>query len=418
MDGRLLILLTNYYPFHTGEEYLEREIGIACQAFDRVLVIPTMAGLPMRQTRPIPPNTEVLRLDVDCSAIGKAGMVLRQAGGVLAGTGWREVLRQETGCSPVKLAYAFYYRCRTEEVFRLISRHPRFRQLAGEYREKLLYSYWMHVTASVAVRLKERFFQGKVKAVTRGHRYDLYGYAAPCGFIPDRQRMLEWMDAVYPCSDDGAGYLCSHFPEYKEKISVRRLGTSGGEPIRCSREPAFQLVSCSVVRKVKRLDKIIGVVAALLADGYPVRWTHLGGGPELQAVRKLAGRRLPEGCYSFAGQMSNAEVFGWYQSHPVSCLINLSDSEGVPVSIMEAMGLGIPVIATDAGGSGEIVADGQNGYLVGREMTIEQIKERVEKMIGMDEASYQALCAHSRRLWRERADAEKLYADFYRQPPG
>ena len=93
MDGRLLILLTNYYPFHTGEEYLEREIGIACQAFDRVLVIPTMAGLPMRQTRPIPPNTEVLRLDVDCSAIGKAGMVLRQAGGVLAGTGWREVLR-------------------------------------------------------------------------------------------------------------------------------------------------------------------------------------------------------------------------------------------------------------------------------------------------------------------------------------
>jgi len=46
------------------------------------------------------------------------------------------------------------------------------------------------------------------------------------------------------------------------------------------------------------------------------------------------------------------DVLNYYASNPVDVFINTSSSEGLPVSIMEAMSFGIPVIATNVGGTG------------------------------------------------------------------
>lgn len=417
MHPKLLILLTNYYPFYNGEEYLETEIDIASEKFDKILIIPTMASHEMQQTRSVPSNAEILKLDIDCSLQGKMKMVFQQAFHILVQTNWQRIILTETGFSPKKLAYYFYYLCRTEYVYRLISENVCFREITARFPQKMLYSYWMHITASLAARLKERFFHGEISCITRGHRYDLYDYAAPCGFIPDRKYMMEQMNAIYPCSEDGVAYLCQRFPACQAKISVQRLGTVLHEKVTCTRTPKFYLVSCSGVRKVKRLDKIMEVVSALLADGYDVSWTHLGGGPDLESVKKMAMDRLPAGSFSFEGQMANQDIFKWYANHPVSCFINLSDSEGVPVAIMEAMCMGIPVIATDVGGSREIIRDSQNGYLVGKDAPVGRIKELAENILVMDELAYQILCSNSYRIWEELADAKKLYTDFYKQLP-
>lgn len=60
--------------------------------------------------------------------------------------------------------------------------------------------------------------------------------------------------------------------------------------------------------------------------------------------------------------------------------MNLSTSEGVPVSIMEVQSYGIPVIATNVGGTGEII-DKDNGILLPSCPSLEDVVAALEKYI-------------------------------------
>ena len=52
----VIILLTNYYPFYKGEEYLENEIKIMSRNADYIYIFATMATASMQQTRDTPDN--------------------------------------------------------------------------------------------------------------------------------------------------------------------------------------------------------------------------------------------------------------------------------------------------------------------------------------------------------------------------
>jgi glycosyltransferase involved in cell wall biosynthesis len=62
-----------------------------------------------------------------------------------------------------------------------------------------------------------------------------------------------------------------------------------------------------------------------------------------------------------------------YRNLAPDVFINVSSSEGVPVSIMEAMSFGIPAIATDAGGNREIV-NSSSGFLIPVDCSIETLE--------------------------------------------
>ena len=91
--------------------------------------------------------------------------------------------------------------------------------------------------------------------------------------------------------------------------------------------------------------------------------------------------------------------------------VNLSTSEGIPVSIMEAMSYGIPVVATDVGGTSEAVVTGRSGLLIGvdgplrpgplADMIIEALKP------GGSLAD-----AEPQLVWEERFDADVNYAEM------
>jgi glycosyltransferase involved in cell wall biosynthesis len=63
------------------------------------------------------------------------------------------------------------------------------------------------------------------------------------------------------------------------------------------------------------------------------------------------------------GYTENKDVLDFYTQNSVNLFISLSAAEGIPVSIMEAISFGIPVLSTDVGGCSEIVNE-NTGLLI------------------------------------------------------
>ncbi|WP_091832741.1 glycosyltransferase family 4 protein [Marininema halotolerans] len=114
--------------------------------------------------------------------------------------------------------------------------------------------------------------------------------------------------------------------------------------------------------KVKGLHVLIDAFARLAATDDQVALYLVGGGPlegELQRQAKQAGVRER---IHFIGRRPHEEIPIWINSCDVVALTSLS--EGMPSIIMEAMGCGKPVVATDVGGISEVLQHRRTGFLV------------------------------------------------------
>ncbi len=79
---------------------------------------------------------------------------------------------------------------------------------------------------------------------------------------------------------------------------------------------------------------------------------------------------------------------------------------------MEAQAAGMPVVATAAGGTGEIVHDGENGRLVPVEVTAAQVADAVESVMDLSDAQYAAMSAQAHATWARMSDAQRQYREF------
>jgi glycosyltransferase involved in cell wall biosynthesis len=111
---------------------------------------------------------------------------------------------------------------------------------------------------------------------------------------------------------------------------------------------------------VKRVDLIAKVIAKLPGK---VEWTHIGTGPESARVEAVTSSYDADHTVRFMGRLKNSEVLSYFKNECIDLFVNLSESEGVPVSIMEALSYGVPCVATDVGGTAEIV-NKENGEVV------------------------------------------------------
>ncbi len=113
----------------------------------------------------------------------------------------------------------------------------------------------------------------------------------------------------------------------------------------------------------KRVDAAIRVLARL--QDAPVRDAALvviGDGPERQRLRDLAASLGVADRVVFAGSRSHLDTIALIAACDLFMLN--SSYEGLPHVVLEAMTLGLPVVATSAGGTGELLQDGETGALI------------------------------------------------------
>jgi glycosyltransferase involved in cell wall biosynthesis len=127
-------------------------------------------------------------------------------------------------------------------------------------------------------------------------------------------------------------------------------------------------------------------------------------------IENAAAMLSPKISWRFHGHVSSGRIRSWYNEQSVDVFVNVSSSEGTPVSIMEAISYGIPIIATAVGGNCEIV-DENNGLLIPPNPTASDLANALVYFTGATEELSQ-LRSGSRLVWESKYDAARNYYKY------
>jgi glycosyltransferase involved in cell wall biosynthesis len=128
-------------------------------------------------------------------------------------------------------------------------------------------------------------------------------------------------------------------------------------------EPAEPPRVVFVGRLVPQKDPLlIAAIAARLA-GTGVAVTIVGGGEKEGEVKSLLAREMADGRVEVTGAVDRRRALA--ELAAASVLVLPSQWEGLPITLLEALALGVPVVAAAVGGVPEIVDEGVGGILIG-----------------------------------------------------
>ena len=234
-----------------------------------------------------------------------------------------------------------------KSLVRFITRAEHFRAFADKIRaqikaETVLYTYWNDYTVYSLAGVK----RAGDKLVSRVHRIELYEREENGNYLPLKKISNEKTDLVLAVCDEGKEYFEKHY-NIDIPVKVCRLGVAEQEKKDITPDkPYLSVFSLSYISPVKRVEEIVKTLA--LVDGVNIRWTHIGSGTEDEKVKSLAQKLLkdkPNIEYNFTGAMENKKALKYISDSDFELLINVSSSEGLPVTMMEAMSFSIPVVA-------------------------------------------------------------------------
>ena len=409
-----LVLITGSYPYGAvAESFLDNEIPYLCSAFETVTILPcSLPPKTERTEKTLPKNVYVdnsLLLQLDTSV----NKMLHRLHTILLVTTSRyfysEIMKESWVISNLTAL---------KRIGGYLSIALRTRKWAHKYAKQknvslsktFFYTYWLNgATMGIGIAKKDH---PEIMLISRAHGGDLYEYRLDPPYIPFRYETFSFLDRLYLISEDGYNYLSQKHSNFQRKFKVARLGVEDpGFITEKSQDGTFRVVSCSYVVPVKRIDLLIQGLKEL-GQRHPdesFEWVHIGYGPLKEQMDDIAQRCFPKNVsFHFLGYIP--EVISFYQNNCVDVFINVSSSEGIPVSIMEAQSCGIPVIATAVGGTPEIVSN-DVGILLSKNPTPQEIADAIW-ILKKDSSRLEMLKNNSKSNWNMMYNAKNNYQTF------
>jgi glycosyltransferase involved in cell wall biosynthesis len=185
-------------------------------------------------------------------------------------------------------------------------------------------------------------------------------------------------------------------PRYAEKCISLHIGVECSVVPRARKSPdgPFVVGMPAVLEPHKGHAIAIQAAELLMWKGRHFRWVFWGAGPLHEVLaRDVIIRGLSQHVV-FEGAVPNEELLMAYRGGEIQALAMPSVEttgrpEGIPHSLIQAMGMGIPVVATDSGGTPELVGDG--GGTVIPQGDPRALAEAIEKLMD-DDAHYEKQC--------------------------
>lgn len=215
----------------------------------------------------------------------------------------------------------------------------------------------------------------RIPSVSTLHTLDV---GVPGGRAGARRRLVTWAlarpcDRVIAVSDAARRHHIAEdgLPEHKlvtirNGIELDRFRPAGaGERARARAElgiapQARVMVTVAVLREAKGIQHLVEALAAIAAAVPDALALIVGDGPHRRALEDLVARRGVADRLRFAGARS--DVKRHLAAADLFVLPTLT--EALPTVLAEAMGAGLPIVASAVGGVPEMVLDGENGLLV------------------------------------------------------
>ena len=229
--------------------------------------------------------------------------------------------------------------------------------------------------------------------------YTVHGFAFKPA-APWRQRMAarvtEWLLAPLTsrliCVADGERELALALPIAGSRVSVIRNGL---EDVTERANPAGPLRRVAMVARFARPKRPDVLLKAFVQTSLPdCELVMAGDGPQLATIRAQAQAmtaghvQLPGNIHDIPGLLAAAQLF-----------VLVSDHEAFPLSVLEAMRSGLPVIASDHPGIREQLDDGRCGILL--EDDRPETLARALQSLGADPTRREALGRLARQRWEQ-----------------
>jgi len=128
----------------------------------------------------------------------------------------------------------------------------------------------------------------------------------------------------------------------------------------------------------KNIDQVIKAFALALKTQPNLKLMLIGDGPERNNLEKLAEKLGIKNNVIFTGFLQGENLLSALQTNDV--FVTASKSENMPLSVIEAMAVGLPCVAVKEKGLPELIKDGYNGFLVEADKP-EELTEKILKLL-------------------------------------
>jgi len=228
------------------------------------------------------------------------------------------------------------------------------RRLARSVRPDVIHAHWL-IPAGVSARALAR--RAPLVVTTLGG--DLYALnAAP----------LRWLKARVARSAAVVTVMNADMAERARDLGaadvrVMPMGAKFNVVLPVAADGPVRVLAVGRLVEKKGFDVLLGAVAATTTR---VALTIVGDGPEAEALGARAAELGVD--VTFAGQLRRDELDAAYAGADIAVFPSRpaasGDQDGLPVAMLEAMGSGLAVIASDLPGLSEAIVDGESGLLV------------------------------------------------------
>lgn len=390
-----LFLFTISFPNEDGEPFLANEFPFLEKYFSNIHIITSSQK---SNSNKLDSKTTIHRVWDILKGKKRLNYFIKNIGLIL------KVIRIEFCNCRSKSFFLQNLRSHTNAVINSCIYSDYLYKLGNFNRKAVFYSFWMN---DHALTLSVMKMQNRIDSfVFRVHGYDLILERWPHNYIAFQATCHKYADTIYTVSKKSLEYFQKTYSNSKNaKYSYLGVTDKGINPYKFSDQ--ITIVSCSNIIPLKRINLIIDICKKVKGN---LNWIHFGEG-SLKENYINQCKSLPANVKTeFKGQVTQAELFDFYNKESIDFFINVSDSEGLPFTIIEAISFGIPVLATNVGGTSEIV-NTKTGLLLDENFKVDDIVALLDQTEG-NKYRNDTFRKGVREFWEENFNAAKIYPAF------